>query len=127
MLHNLTIGHLDTTHVAERRSRVLKPLEADVVDRHLQALGTRDGEDWLLGNGKLEFRDGCLVVPWMGGRVNHVAEEFVLRMMRDTGCQAIDREHGRVVTSEQLVGLPETQHRPKFTGLRGELRGSEKG
>src|SRR5438128_2061510 len=90
MLHNLTIGHIDTTLVAERGSRVLKPLDDRIVARHLTALGERNGEAWKLGGGKVEFRNGCVIVPWLGGPPNYVAEEFALRMVRDTGCQMID-------------------------------------
>lgn len=74
MLHNLTIGYLDTTLVAERGSRVLKPLENRVVEKHLAELGQRDGEDWTLGDGKVEFRNGCLIVPRMGGRTNRISK-----------------------------------------------------
>jgi hypothetical protein len=109
MLHNLTIGHMDTTLVAERGSRVLKPLDDRVVERHLGALGTNVGGHWTLGGGKVEFRNGCVIVAWLGSRTNRFAEEFALRMIRDTDCQAIDREHGRVVAAEELVGLATRQ------------------
>jgi hypothetical protein len=56
MLHNLTIGHMDTTLVAERGSRVLKPLDDRIVARHLAALGERNEGDWRLGDGKVEFQ-----------------------------------------------------------------------
>jgi hypothetical protein len=103
MLHNLTIGHLDTALVAERGSKVLRPLDSQIVERHLKALGRQKGEYWTLGGGKVEFRDGCVIVPWwVGSDRNRVAEEFAMRLQRDTGCQIIDREHGRIV--EQLDG-----------------------
>jgi len=105
MLHNLTIGHLDTARVAERGSRVLKPLDDRIVGRHLEALGSREGGRWMLGGGKVEFRNGCVIVPWLGVSANRIAEEFALRMHRETGCQIIDREHGRVVEPGQLEGL----------------------
>ena len=34
MNHNLTIGHLDTKLVAERGSKVLRALDARIVERH---------------------------------------------------------------------------------------------
>ena len=119
MLHNLTIGHMDTTLVAERGSRVLKPLDDRIVARHLAALGERNEGDRRLGDGKVEFRNGCVIVPWLGGRPNRVAEEFALRMIRDTGCQMIDREHGRVIDPGQLAGLTGSGHRPFFAGAGG--------
>ncbi len=119
MLHNLTIGHMDTTLVAERGSHVLKPLEAEAVERHLAALGTRAEGQWILDGGKVEIRNGCVIVPWLGGKKNLVAEEFALRMVRDTGCQVIDREHGRVVDPNTLKGLTGvTVHKPFFARAR---------
>jgi hypothetical protein len=107
MLHDLTIGHMDTTRVAERGSRVLKPLDERIVERHLEALGTTMDGQWTLGDGKVEFHNGCVIVPWLGSEANRTAEEFALRLIRDTGCQVIDREHGRVVDPGQLRGLSE--------------------
>jgi hypothetical protein len=106
MNHNLTIGHMDTTLVAERGSRVLRPLDTRIVERHLEALGKRNGGIWTLEGGRVETRNGCLVLQWwVGAWRNRTAEEFALRMIRDTCCQAIDREHGRLVEVGQLEGL----------------------
>jgi hypothetical protein len=106
MNHRLTIGHMDTTLVAERGSRVLKPLDARIVERHLATLGERDGQGWKLGGRPVEFEGGCVIASWMvGAGINRIAEEFALRMIRDTGCQVIDRGHGRVVEAGQLEGL----------------------
>ena len=114
MLHNLTVGHLDTTLVAERGSRVLKPLEDGTVQRHLNALAVRRDGDWILGGGKVEFRNGCVIVPWLSVGTNFVAEEFALRMVRDTGCQLIDLEHGRVIDPTMLRGSPKNAVRKPF-------------
>jgi hypothetical protein len=122
MLHNLTIGHMDTTLVAERGSRVWKPLDDRIVTRHLTALGERNEGDRRLGDGKVEFRNGCVIVPWLGGRPNRAAEEFALRMIRDTGCQVIDREHGRVIDPGQLAGLTGSGDGPFFAGARRVLK-----
>jgi hypothetical protein len=106
MNHNLTIGHMDTTSVAERSRRVLRPLDARTVERHLAALGDRDGDGWMLGGEPVEFRNGCVIASWMvGGGINRAAEEFALRMIRDPGCQVIDRSHGRIIEAGQLEGL----------------------
>ena len=106
MNHRLTIGHMDTTLVAERGERVIRPLDDRVVRRHLLALGERDGDGWTLGGRPVEFRDGCVIASWMvGAGVNRAAEEFALRMIRDTGCQVIDRGHGRIIEAGHLEGL----------------------
>ena len=106
MNHNLTIGHMDTKLVAERGSEVLRSLDARIVGRHLNALGSREEGRWTLGGGKVEFLDGYIVAAWwIGADRNHVAEEFALRVQRETGCQLIDREHGRVIEPVQLQGL----------------------
>ena len=33
-----------------------------------------------------------------------MAEEFAIRLQRETGCQIIDREHGRIVEAGPLEG-----------------------
>jgi hypothetical protein len=105
MIHNLTIGHLDIRAVDERRAVVLRPLDEAVVLRHLDALGRREGDGWTLDGMPVDRRDGYLICRWLvGSRQNLVAEEFALRMIRDTGCQVIDREHYRVIDPGQLTG-----------------------
>ena len=72
----------------------------------MNALGSQDEGRWTLGGGKVEFRDDCVVVAWwVGTDRNCAAEEFALRVQRETGCQLIDREHGRVIEAGQLLGL----------------------
>ena len=106
MNHNLTIGHMDTTLAAERGSRILRPLDDRIVERHLNALGSREDGHWTLGGGRVEIRNGCVVAAWwVGADRNRVAEEFALRLQRETGCQIIDREHGRVLEPAQLQGM----------------------
>ena len=106
MNHRLTIGHMDTTLVAERGERVTRPLDNRVVRRQLEALGESDGDGWTLGGRPVEFRDGCIIASWMvGAGINRVAEEFALRMIRETDCQVIDRTRGRVVEAGELGGL----------------------
>ena len=69
-----------------------------LVERHLNALGSREDGHWTLGGGRVEIRNGCVVAAWwVGADRNRVAEEFALRLQRETGCQIIDREHGRVL------------------------------
>ena len=110
MNHNLTIGHMDTTLVAERGSKVLRPLDDHVVQQHLNALGRLEEDRWTLDGGKVEFRNGCVVAAWwVGADRNLVAEEFAIRLQRETDCQIIDREHGRIVEAGQLVGLSRKQ------------------
>jgi hypothetical protein len=113
MNHSLKIGHLDTKLVAERGELVIRPLDERIVLRHLTALGKHDGRQWTLGGKGVEFRDGCIIAPWMvGAGVNHVTEEFALRMIRETGCQVIDRTRGMVVEASELEGLAVTSPQP---------------
>lgn len=109
MIHNLTIGHLDVRAVEERKAVVLRPLDEAVVSRHLSALGHQDHNAWTLDGMPVEQHDGYVVCRWLvGPRRNFVAEEFALRMIRDTGCQVIDREHSRAIQLEQLTGLAQS-------------------
>jgi hypothetical protein len=111
MLHNLTIGHVDPAAIVnERRVVVLRPLEMDAVHRLLEELGGIDKDGIpTLETGKVEFRDGYLVCPWrVGGWRNRTAEEFAIRLQRETSCILADREHSRVIGPEQLEGLQGT-------------------
>src|SRR5262249_62354286 len=103
---------LDPTGIPERRRTVLKPLERDVVDRLLKELGGTDAEGHpTLGGARVRFEDGYLIVPWLGGWTNRVAEEFALRMQRETGCLIADLGHRCVIDSEQLQGSDKTTAR----------------
>jgi hypothetical protein len=106
MIHDLTIGHLDPAGVPERRRTVLKPLELAIVARLLKELGETDSEgNPTLDGAGVQFEDGYVVVPWLGGRTNRKSEEFALRMGRETGCLIADVGHRRIVEPEQLPGL----------------------
>jgi hypothetical protein len=106
MIHNLTIGHLDPDAIDERRAIVLRALDPNIVAKHLTALGKHDNTGWTLDGMPVEERDGYLVCRWLvGPRRNLVAEEFALRIQKDTGCLIADREHDRVVEPGQLEGL----------------------
>jgi hypothetical protein len=97
MIHNLTAGHLD------RDGAVSRPLDLRVVRHLLAELGGTDAEGVpTLGGWKVRFEDGCVILPWKGGRTNRVAEEFAIRLQRETGCQIADREHGRVIASGEF-------------------------
>ena len=66
----------------------------------------REDGHWTLGGGRVEIRNGCVVAAWwVGADRNRVAEEFALRLQRETGCQIIDREHGRVLAPAPLQGM----------------------
>ena len=106
MIHDLTIGHFDPSGISERRRTVLKPLEMDVVNRLLDELGGTDAEGHpTLGGGRVRFEDGYLVVPWLGGWANRVAEEFAIRMQRETGCLIADLGHRCIIEPKELQGL----------------------
>jgi hypothetical protein len=106
MLHNLTIGHLDTDAIErERRVRVLRPLEREPVNRLLVELGGKDAEGRpTLDRGRVEIEEGYIVCPWrIGGYRNRAAERFALRLQQETGCVLADREHSRIVNVAQFA------------------------
>ena len=106
MLHRLTIGHLDPAAVERRQTVPTKALEMEVVHRLLDELGERDAEGRVtLGGCRVRFHNAAVSCHWMGGTTNNVAEEFALRMSRETGCLLADVDCGRVVDPEQLAGL----------------------
>jgi len=107
VIHNLTIGHLDPDAIADRQAVVQRPLDTQVVLRHLSALGQVDGSGhWTLDGLPVELKDGYLVCRWLvGPRRNRVAEELAIRMNRETGCSLSDREHGRLVAVADLKGI----------------------
>ena len=87
MLHRLTIGHLDPAAVECRQTVPTKALDMDVVHRHLRDLGERDADGAMtLGGCKVQFENGAVRCLWKGGRTNRLAEEFALRVQKDTGC-----------------------------------------
>jgi hypothetical protein len=113
MIHDLILGHLDPAGIAERRRTVLKRLEMGILHRLLKALGGTDAEGHpTLGGARARFEDGCVVVPWLGGRTNRISEEFALRMQRETGCVIADLGHRSVIEPEQLQGLSGQPSRP---------------
>jgi hypothetical protein len=106
MIHDLTIGHLDPAGIPQRRRIVLRPLEKDVVDRLLKELGATDSEGHpTLGGARVRFENGAIVVPWLGGWTNRTAEEFALRIQRETGCLVADLGHRCIVGPKELQGL----------------------
>jgi hypothetical protein len=107
MIHNLTIGHLDPEAIADRRAVVLQPIDMRLVRRHLKKLGRRDEQGrWTLDGMPVELHDGYVVCRWLvGPRCNRMAEEFALRLQRETGCVIADRGHYRVIEPGDLDGL----------------------
>jgi hypothetical protein len=106
MIHALTMGHIDPDGVRSRKAVVRQPLDMSIVERLLRELGEADAEGrWRLGGSKVEFYEGYIAVPWLGGGTNYVAEEFARRLQEETGCVLADREHSRVIESKQLRGL----------------------
>jgi len=107
MIHILTMGHLDPSAVLRRQAIVLRPLEMDVVNRLVLELGGIDdrGRPTLDGV-PVEITNGTVACRWwVGGHCNRVAEEFALRLQKETGYVLADREHCRIVEPEQLQGL----------------------
>jgi hypothetical protein len=119
MIHALTMGHIDPDAVCSRKAVVRQPLEMSIVERLISELGEADAEGrWRLGGSRVEFYEGYIAVPWLGGGTNYVAEEFAVRLQEETGCVLADREHGRVIEFEQLQGLK---------GLAGAAQGGGAG
>ena len=100
MIHRLTLGHLDPIAIIrDRMVAVQEPLDMAIVHRLLAELGKVDTEGrWTLDDDAVTFTIGYLVIPWQGGWRNRIAEEFALRLHRDTDCVLADREHARVIT-----------------------------
>ena len=106
MLHRLTIGHLDPAAVQRRQTVPTKALEMHVVHRLLHELGETDADGTVtLGGCKVRFHNAALSCHWMGGKTNPVAEEFALRMSRETGCLLADVDCGMVIDPWSLAGL----------------------
>jgi|SRR5579864_6311431 len=107
MIHRPTLGHLDPAAITrDGGAVVLKPLDMTAVRRLLGELALVDAQGgWTLDDDEVEFHDGYVVVPWQGGWRNRTAEEFGLRLHRETGCLIADREHARLILPEQLQGL----------------------
>jgi hypothetical protein len=106
MLHRLTIGHLDSAAAERRQTVPTKALEMDVVHRLLAELGETDAEgNVTLGGCKVKFENAAVSCLWQGGSTNRVAEEFALRMQRETGCVCADVDCGRVIEPMELLGL----------------------
>ena len=122
MIHDLTIGHFDPAGIEVRRRTVLKPLDAQVVNRLLKELGSTDTDgNATLGGAKVRFEDGYIVVPWLGGGTNRVSEEFALRIQRETGCLIADMGHRCVIEPELLAGfnaVANRAHAEQATGRR---------
>jgi hypothetical protein len=120
MLHRLTIGHLDPTAVERRQTVPTKALDMDVVHRHLRDLGERDADGTMtLGGCKVQFENGAVRCLWKGGRTNRLAEEFALRVQKDTGCLIADVGGYRVIEPDELVGFSDQAHGAASEGVRG--------
>jgi hypothetical protein len=106
MVHRLTIGHLDPVAIQRRQIVPTRALEMDVVDRLLAELGETDADgDVTLGGCKVRFEKAVVSCLWKGISINRVAEEFALRMQRETGCLIADLVGYRVVDPSELIGL----------------------
>ena len=96
MIHELTIGYLDTTAIRDRLTVVLRPLDEEILARVLAEFpGLR-----------VERRDGALVVPWHGREDAQRGEAFAARLQIETGCLVVDRRNGRVVELAPMASVP---------------------
>jgi hypothetical protein len=107
MIHILTMGHLDRAAIGRRQAIVLRPLDMGIVNRLLRELGAGDDHGRpTLDEVPVEIKDGTVACRWLiGSYCNRVAEEFALRLQKETGCVLADREHSRVIEPDQLQGL----------------------
>jgi hypothetical protein len=106
MLHRLTIGHLDPAAVERRQTVPTKALEMEIVYRLLAELGERDAEgDFTLGGCKVRFENGAVSCLWKGSSTNRFAEEFALRMQKETGCVIAEVGGYRVIEPGEIAGL----------------------
>ena len=80
MIHNLTAGYFDRNG-RRRGSRST----CRIVGALLAELGGTDaGGVNSLGGWKVRVEDGCVILPWLGGTTNRMAEEFAIRLQRET-------------------------------------------
>ena len=119
MIHILTMGYLEPAAVGRRQAIVLRPLDMGIVNRLLQELGGTDEQGCPTLDGvPVEIKDGTVACrSWVGGYCNRVAEEFALRLQKESGCVLADREHSRVIEPDQLQGL--NRQAPAAHGARG--------
>ena len=108
MIHDITAGHFDPAGIADHSAIATKPIKMRIVLALLVELGDEDADGVpTLDGWKVRFEDGCVILPWLGGRTNHVSEEFAIRLQRMTGCTLADREHGQLIGAGELTGLNE--------------------
>jgi hypothetical protein len=107
MIHILTVGHLDPAAVSRRQAIVVRSLDMAIVNRLVEKLGGRDDQGRpTLDDLPVEINDGTVAFRWLiGGYCNRSAEEFALRLQKETGCVLADREHSRDIEPDQLQGL----------------------
>jgi hypothetical protein len=106
MLHLLTMGHLDPAAVQRRQTVPTKALDMDVVHRLLAELGEKDADGRVtLGGHEVRFENAAVSRLWKSAGVNRFAEEFAIRMHKETGCVIADVGGYRVIDPSELVGL----------------------
>jgi hypothetical protein len=105
MLHFLTAGYLDEAAAAHAELRVLRPLDARVLERLLNRFRDPDAEELTFERKAVTMQNGCVRVPWYMPRMNVTSIEFLLALQAETGCVIADVEHGRVQTPEYLQSL----------------------
>jgi hypothetical protein len=99
MIHDLTIGHLESVAIAARVAVADQALDEATVARVLAVFPCL----------KVEQRDGYVIVPWHGREEGDRGEAFAARLQAETGCLVADRRNGRIVdlgrtVSERAVG-----------------------
>ena len=78
----------------------------EVVHRILAELGEKDAAgNVTLGGCKVRFENAGVSCLWNSVGTNRVAEEFALRMQKETGCLIADVGGYRVIDPGELLGL----------------------
>ena len=87
MIHELTIGYLNTDAIANRVAVVDQPLDEPTIARVLAEFPGL----------KIEQRDGYVIAPWHGKEDGDRGEAFAIRLQIETRCVVADRRNGRIV------------------------------
>jgi hypothetical protein len=103
MVRNLILGHLDIDWLRKRQIVALRTLDFELVRLLFDEMCDRDSEGRDTFNGMpVDYKDGCVIARWMVGSFrNHKAEEFAVRLHRQTGCVITDGE--RLLDPEEFL------------------------
>ena len=93
MIHELTIGFLDSIAILQRVVVVTRPLDDASVDIVLAEFPGLH----------IERKEGYVIAPWHGKDDAKRGEAFAIRLRAETGCVVADRRNGKLVEFGQAV------------------------